>query len=55
MNGFMSMAMPDHLKTSFIVGDVFLRTVYTHWVVGDGEMGGNNPPKVGFGKLANRV
>jgi hypothetical protein len=37
------------------MGDVFLRTVYTHWVVGDGKINGENPPKIGFGKPAKRV
>lgn len=55
MSGFMAMDMPDQLKSSLIVGDVFLRTVHTHWYVGDAITGSNNPPKIGFGKPAQRV
>lgn len=52
MSGFMSTAFPEEMKNFIILGDVFLRTVYTHWVYGDGDINGKNPPKIGFGPLA---
>lgn len=52
LNGFMSIAFPEQMEDFFIMGDVFLRTVYTHWVYGDGKLGGANPPKIGFGPKA---
>lgn len=50
MMGLMSMAMPAHMRQFIVLGDVFLRTQYTHWVYGEGVVGSSNPPMIGFGK-----
>jgi len=44
----MAMEMPDYLKDSLIVGDVFIATYYTYFYYGSGDA--VDPPKVGFAK-----
>jgi len=46
MNGFTGMEVPEQLKNTIILGDLFMSTYYTHFV---GDQNGA-AAKVGFAK-----